>query len=134
MVSVPQAVLVGFVVAGVFAAVAEPGRSDSMIASTAEAEVCATDGLPGSAYSRAHRVVKRSGRQGYEHDHIVPLCLGGADNEANLQWQPINEALEKDRLERAACIAVCRNHTVGLTEAQSWFLRDWRKEMWRLGR
>ncbi len=113
-------------------AVGEPQRNQSLVASTSEAEVCMTDGLPGSAYSRARRVVARRGRPGYERDHRVPLCAGGADTEVNLQWQPIDEALDKDALERFACAAVCRYHSVTLAEAQSWFLGDWRREMWRV--
>ncbi len=95
------------------------------IASTSETEVCASDGRPGSAYSRAHRTY-RPGRAGYEHDHVVPLCLGGADTDANLAWQPLDEAREKDALERHACIQVCRYHAVSLATAQGWFLGDWR--------
>lgn len=95
------------------------------VASTSEAEVCASDGRGGSAYSRAHRTY-RLGRSGYEHDHVIPLCLGGADTEANLVWQPLDEAREKDRLERHACIQVCRHHAVSLAAAQAWFLGDWR--------
>src|ERR1043166_4259418 len=73
------------------------------VADTDSAVVCADDGKPGSAYSRQHRTFHGS-RPGYEHDHIVPLCLGGADSEANLQWQPLDEARQKDQLERFACI------------------------------
>ncbi len=120
--------LVGLVLVGAIAALAAHEQdAESMIASTSEAEVCMSDGLPGSAYSRAHRVVKRRGRAGYEHDHIVPLCLGGADTEANLQWQPIDEALVKDEVERAVCIAVCRHHTMTLAEGQAIFLGAWRR-------
>lgn len=111
---------------------ANAGGPDPRIASTSEAEVCATDGLPGSAYSRTHRR-SRPGRAGYEHDHIVPLGLGGADTEANLQWQPLDEARRKDALERFACRAVCRYHSVGLAEAQAWFLGRWQDQMWRVG-
>lgn len=132
--------LVGVVVAGFAGALAiadQPSdaagaASDPRIASTNQAEVCASDGLPGSAYSRAHRVVKRPGRAGYEHDHIVPLCLGGADTDANLQWQPIDEALQKDKIERAVCIAVCRHHSMTLSEGQAIFLGDWRRGLWRV--
>lgn len=113
-----------------FAAVAM--AQDARIASTDPAEVCATDGLPGSSYSRAHRLVRRPGRAGYEHDHVVPLALGGADTEANLQWQPLDEAHAKDRLEVFAAREVCRYHRVSLQEAQSWFLGDWRAQMWRV--
>lgn len=112
--------------------IADPVTGDPRIASTDVAEVCATDGLPGSAYSRKHRVVPRKPVPGHQIDHIVPLCLGGADVDANIQIQPIEEALEKDKLERAACIAVCRRHSVGLGEAQDWFLSGWRAEMWRI--
>jgi len=105
-------------------ALAQP-TTDPRIASTDVAEVCASDGLPGSAYSRAHRVVKRAGRQGYQHDHILPLCLGGADVEANLEWQPIDEAEAKDRLEWFACREVCAGR-VSLATARGWFLyHDW---------
>ncbi len=40
---------------------------------------------------------------GWIIDHIVPLCLGGADALNNLQWQTIADARTKDRSERAAC-------------------------------
>jgi hypothetical protein len=39
------------------------------------------------------------GRPGYVIDHIVPLALGGADTPANMQWQTLREAKEKDRWE-----------------------------------
>lgn len=115
-------------------AVPEPRAADSMIASTDQAEVCATDGLPGSAYSRAHRVVKRRPVPGHQVDHIVPLCLGGADVDSNIQIQPIEEALEKDQIERATCIAVCRTHTMMLVEGQAIFLNGWKQSLWRIGR
>lgn len=40
---------------------------------------------------------------GYVIDHIVPLCAGGADKPANMQWQTIAAAKAKDRIEVAAC-------------------------------
>jgi hypothetical protein len=122
-----SAVLGGIVLVGAFVALAvpEPHAGDARIASTSEIEVCATDGLPGSSYSRAHRVVRRRGVAGHEIDHIVPLCLGGADVDANIQVEPIDEALRKDALEREACIRVCRYHTLSLIEAQSWFIGNW---------
>jgi len=39
---------------------------------------------------------------------IVPLCLGGPDVRANLQYQPWPEARAKDEREREACEAYCR--------------------------
>lgn len=95
------------------------------IASTDVREVCASDGRGGSAYSRAHRVVRRHGIRGYELDHIVPLCLGGADTDANVRPQPLDEARVKDRLEAHACRSVCAGR-VTLATAQAWFTADWR--------
>ena len=128
--------LAGIVLVGTLAALAIPEpRAEGMIASTSEAEVCASDGLPGSAYSRTHRVVKRRGVPGHQIDHILPLALGGADNDANIQIQPIEEALEKDRLEKYAAIMVCRYQRVPLAEAQEWFTSgNWREQMWRIER
>jgi hypothetical protein len=40
---------------------------------------------------------------GYIVDHIEPLCAGGPDAPANMQWQTRAEALKKDRIERALC-------------------------------
>lgn len=40
---------------------------------------------------------------GYVIDHIQPLCAGGADAPANMQWQTVADAREKGRAERAQC-------------------------------
>lgn len=40
---------------------------------------------------------------GYIKDHIVPLCGPGKDVVENLQWQTVEEAKEKDKLERKTC-------------------------------
>jgi len=40
---------------------------------------------------------------GWVVDHVVPLCLGGADTPANMQWQERQESLKKDVLEWRAC-------------------------------
>ncbi len=104
------------------------------IASSDVAEVCADDGLPGSAYARTHRVVRRHGVYGMQWDHRIPLCAGGADVDANIWLQPLAEARVKDRLESLVCRMVCRDHILSLSEAQAWFTGDWREQLWRLGR
>jgi hypothetical protein len=40
---------------------------------------------------------------GYIIDHIEPLCAGGPDIPANMQWQTFIEAKIKDREERRRC-------------------------------
>jgi hypothetical protein len=39
------------------------------------------------------------GRPGYVVDHVVPLARGGADDPGNMQWQTIEEAKAKDKVE-----------------------------------
>jgi hypothetical protein len=47
---------------------------------------------------------KTKGRcPGYVVDHIKPLCAGGADHPSNMQWQTLEQAKKKDRLEREQC-------------------------------
>lgn len=45
---------------------------------------------------------------GFVVDHIRPLCAGGPDSGANMQWQTTGEAKAKDRLEQAECRAIRR--------------------------
>jgi len=44
-----------------------------------------------------------TGRPGYVIDHIVPLACGGADLPSNMQWQTIEAAKAKDKVERVGC-------------------------------
>jgi hypothetical protein len=39
----------------------------------------------------------------YVVDHLRPLCSGGVDAPANMQWEPLAESLRKDREEDALC-------------------------------
>ena len=43
------------------------------------------------------------GRPGYVVDHIRPLACGGADAPSNMQWQTVEAAKAKDRVERIGC-------------------------------
>lgn len=40
---------------------------------------------------------------GYIIDHVKPLCAGGADKPANMQWQTVADAKKKDAHERKEC-------------------------------
>jgi hypothetical protein len=40
-----------------------------------------------------------NGRPGYVVDHIIPLKRGGCDCPSNMQWQTIQEAKAKDKVE-----------------------------------
>ena len=57
-------------------------------------------------------------------DHIVPLELGGASDLDYLQVQPLEESLEKDRLENAVHRRFCAAELT-LEQAQSMFHREW---------
>ena len=46
---------------------------------------------------------RRGACPGYVIDHIRPLCAGGPDTPANMQWQTVEDAKAKDRDERREC-------------------------------
>jgi hypothetical protein len=46
------------------------------------------------------------GRAGFVVDHKIPICAGGPDVLANLQWQPLAESYQKDTFERSLCRAM----------------------------
>ena len=60
--------------------------------------------------------VAAAGRRcpGYVVDHVVPLCLGGLDVPANMQWQTVEEGREKDKAEHAMCRLRRREAGAGL--------------------
>lgn len=61
----------------------------------------------------------------YELDHIVPLALGGcADCLANLWMEPLDDAHEKDRVEKYLHREVCQNR-ITLQQAQKQIMDDW---------
>ncbi len=117
-----------------------PALTPGKAATTDVRQVCAIEG--NLSYSRRHRTATHAlkswvfreygiepphgpaARGEWEIDHLVPLCLGGADEAANL-W-PQNQATyrKKDRLEARACREVCAGR-LSLSEAQGWFLGDW---------
>jgi len=42
---------------------------------------------------------------GYAVNHVKPLCAGGADRPANMQWLAAAEAKKKDRVDAQECRA-----------------------------
>lgn len=66
-------------------------RSSTAKAHFVKAHPCPATGLP------------RGACPGWVVDHIEPLCNGGADDPANMQWQTKENALIKDRIEWAVC-------------------------------
>lgn len=40
---------------------------------------------------------------GYVVDHLAPLCAGGADSPANMQWQELEASKAKDKQEWRHC-------------------------------
>jgi hypothetical protein len=63
-------------------------------------------------------------RHGFQRDHHIPLCLGGADELGNVRYQPLAEAKVKDREEWELCEAVCRGD-VSLEAAVQQIMEDW---------
>jgi hypothetical protein len=57
----------------------------------------------------------------YELDHLIPRCLGGADEVRNLWPQPIEEARVKDVVEARICRAVCNAGTMSIEDGQAYF-------------
>ncbi len=123
-----------------------PASAPGKVASTHVAEICAvTDGM---TYSQSHRVtsskLKRQiflrdlgriptgrERRTWEIDHRVPLCLGGADEAANLWAQRSFHGKDDD--EAYACRAVCDGN-LPISTAQDCFLGDLKNLTQCLGR
>jgi hypothetical protein len=66
----------------------------------------------------------------FEIDHSIPLCLGGADSDANL-WpeprraiEPVWNADRKDEIEARLCSLVCSDQ-IDVIEAQRAISEDW---------
>jgi hypothetical protein len=62
----------------------------------------------------------------FELDHVIPLALGGAPDDArNLRLEPWPEADRKDGVEACLAHAVCAGR-ISLSEARRRIWKDWR--------
>jgi hypothetical protein len=63
-----------------------------------------------AAFKREHPCpatgLRRGPCPGYVIDHVQPLCAGGPDKRANMQWQTVPDGLRKDAAERRLCRAL----------------------------
>lgn len=92
MISAGRALLlacVGFALGGATAA----GRSNTIRAEFIRAVPCPETG------------VTRGACPGWEVDHVVPLCAGGADRPENMQWLTVAEHKAKTRQDVRGCRA-----------------------------
>jgi hypothetical protein len=51
---------------------------------------------------------RRGACPGYVIDHVIPVCAGGPDEPANMQWQTIVDARQKDKGEIRECALLRR--------------------------
>lgn len=77
-------------------ALAAPARSAAAKAEFRRAHPCPATGQV------------RGACPGWVIDHVVPLCAGGEDHPANMQWQAVEPSRLKDREERAQCALIRR--------------------------
>jgi hypothetical protein len=71
-----------------------PHRSAAVLAAFQRSYPCPANGAP------------KGPCPGWVKDHIVPLCSGGPDIVANIQWQRLADSKIKDQAERRECAAM----------------------------
>jgi hypothetical protein len=115
----------------------DPGLTPGAVRTTNIGEVCgaSTRELRHWSRERDDRIMAEYGLPGgahpqYEVDHLIPLCLGGADDDRNL-WpqerrslEPIYNAEAKDRLEAKMCAMACAG-ALDIPTAQRSIAEDW---------
>lgn len=82
-----------FALALVACATPPPERSRTELAAFKRANPCPVTGQA------------RSACPGWEVDHIVPLCNGGPDKPANMQWLTVDAHREKTKTDVRVCAA-----------------------------
>lgn len=77
-----------------------------------------------SSAIKREMVARIGGRMSdYELDHIVPLCMGGSNDRANLQLQLWADAKRKDADEARLCRAIDHGYPIEKARQE---MRDWR--------
>jgi hypothetical protein len=117
--------------------VPDPVLTPGQVRTTNIGEVCSTDTRSLRHWSRERddRILAEYGlspgpHPQYEIDHLIPLCLGGADSDANLWPEPRRgveatwSAERKDELEARMCSLVC-SEALDVVEAQRAISEDW---------
>ena len=84
------------ILAALFLALGSPAearqvRSHAAIAQFKKAHPCPANGRPSGPCP------------GWVIDHVNPLACGGPDRPENMQWQSVEDAKAKDRVERVGC-------------------------------
>lgn len=72
----------------------------------------------------AYNVVDKCPGPEFEIDHLIPLEVGGSNDPKNLWPQPIEQAREKDKVERHLHELVCQGK-MSLDNAQQGIAHDW---------
>jgi hypothetical protein len=119
------------------AVVPDPTLTPGAVRTTDVADICShgTSGLRHWSRERDDHIMAEYGQPtgphpDFEIDHLIPLCLGGADEDANL-WPEPRRAIEKewpaelkDDLEHRLCEMVCAGE-LDVVEAQREIADDW---------
>lgn len=115
----------------------DPKLTPGAIRTTDASEICSPSFRTGpyrkTTSAMKHHVCAAYGvadcpKQGaMELDHLVPLELGGLDDEANLWVQLAPEFHWKDKLENVLHAKVCKTHELKLPEAQGCIVSNWVK-------
>jgi hypothetical protein len=117
--------------------VPDPTLTPGAVRTTDAGEICAADTRALRHWSRERddRIMEEYGLPTGPHptmeiDHLIPLCLGGSDDDKNLWPQPRRSlepqwnAERKDDLEAKLCHMVCDGE-IAVTEAQQAIRDDW---------
>lgn len=78
---------------------------------------------------RVFKLYGISDPRGYVIDHLIPLELGGSNEEANLWPQPAEQAQRKDRLEDRMCVLLRYTYQTEGADAAAALLSRFQREI-----